>query len=79
MIKSKCKVRFTAAEVDDSQSAAGRQVLEDIVDDFKIPVYLAELTVGPGENLSVRAHNAKLYEKIARCAIRNYILFCPVM
>ena len=49
MIKSKCKVRFTAAEVDDSQSAAGRQVLEDIVDDFKIPVYLAEFTVGRGK------------------------------
>ena len=48
VVKCKGEICLAAAEVDDTQGAAGRQIFKHVVNDLKIPVYLAELAVGTG-------------------------------
>lgn len=79
MVKSEGEICFAAAEVDNAQGAVIGQIFKYIVDDFKIPVYLAELAVGTGKDLSVLAHDAQFYEKVAWNAVGNNIVFCFVV
>ena len=75
MVKCKGEICLAAAEVDDAQGAAGRQIFKNVVDNLKIPVYLAEFAVGTWKDLSVPAHYTQLYEKVAWNAVGDNIIF----
>lgn len=75
VVKCKGEICLAAAEVDDAQGAAGRQIFKNVVDNLKIPVYLAEFAVGTWKDLSVPAHYTQLYEKVAWNAVGDNIIF----
>ena len=79
VVDRKGQIRLAAAKVDDAQRAVLRQSRENIFDDFKITVDLAEFRVGLWKNLSLRAHDAETNQKVAGRTVRNQIVLLAVV
>ena len=79
VVDRKGQIRLAAAKVDDAQRAVLRQSRENIFDDFKITVDLAEFRVRLRENLSLRAHDAETNQKVAGRTVRNQIVLLAVV
>ena len=79
VVQGKGEICLAAAEVYNAKHATLRQIFKDVIYDFKVSVYLAELAVCTGENLSVLTHHSQLDEKVAGGSVGDDVIFCFVV